>query len=176
MNPLKNQVQLIVYPDSLGSDLVELHYVLRRYLSTAVGGVHLLPFYPSSADRGFAPMTYDQVDPAFGTWRDINLIGRDFDLIFDFMVNHISRQSVYFQDYIEQGAASEYADMFLSFNKLSPTGEVSDADLAKVYTRKPGSRLANVTRGLEIDRAFSNQEYWNVRGSAQPSQGFRGLW
>ena len=27
---LKNQVQLIVYPDSLGVDLVELHYVLRR--------------------------------------------------------------------------------------------------------------------------------------------------
>ena len=43
---LKNHVQLIVYPDSLGGDLVELHYVLRRYLSRAVGGVHLLPFYP----------------------------------------------------------------------------------------------------------------------------------
>ena len=54
---LKNQVQLIVYPDSLGGDLVELHYVLRRYFSRAIGGVHLLPFYPSSADRGFAPLT-----------------------------------------------------------------------------------------------------------------------
>jgi len=59
VNSLKNQIQLIVYPDSLGSDLVELHYVLRRYLSRAVGGVHLLPFCPSSADRGFAPLTYD---------------------------------------------------------------------------------------------------------------------
>ncbi|WP_319525965.1 sucrose phosphorylase [uncultured Desulfosarcina sp.] len=135
--PLKNQVQLIVYPDSLGSDLVELHYVLRRYLSSAIGGVHLLPFYPSSADRGFAPLTYDAVDPAFGTWRDINLIGREFDLIIDFMVNHISRMSDYFQDYFEKGAESEYADMFLSFNKLSPTGEISEADLALVYTRKP---------------------------------------
>ena len=135
--PLKNQVQLIVYPDSLGSDLVELHYVLRRYLSRAIGGVHLLPFYPSSADRGFAPLTYDAVDPAFGTWRDINLIGREFDLIIDFMVNHISRMSEYFQDYFEKGAQSEYADMFLSFNKLSPTGEISEADLAQVYTRKP---------------------------------------
>jgi sucrose phosphorylase len=134
---LKNQVQLIVYPDSLGSDLVELHYVLRRYLSNAIGGVHLLPFYPSSADRGFAPLTYDAVDPAFGTWRDINLIGREFDLIIDFMVNHISRLSDYFQDYFEKGADSEYADMFLSFNKLSPDGEISEADLARVYTRKP---------------------------------------
>lgn len=134
---LKNQVQLIVYPDSLGGDLVELHYVLRRYLSNAIGGVHLLPFYPSSADRGFAPLTYDAVDPAFGTWRDVNLIGREFDLTIDFMVNHISRMSDYFQDYFEKGTESEYADMFLSFNKLSPDGEISEEDLARVYTRKP---------------------------------------
>ncbi len=134
---LQNKVQLITYPDSLGGNLVELHYVLRRYLSRAIGGLHILPFYPSSADRGFAPLTYNEVDPVFGSWEDINMIGAEFDLIIDFMVNHISRQSVYFQDYIEKGADSEYADMFLSFNKLSPTGEISEEDLAKVYTRKP---------------------------------------
>jgi len=143
---LKNSVQLIVYPDSLGSDLVELHYVLRRYLSKAVGGVHLLPFYPSSADRGFAPLTYDKVDSVFGTWRDVNLIGREFDLIIDFMVNHISRQSVYFQDYFERGPESEFADMFLSFNKLSSTGEVSKEDLEKVYTRKPRPPYTTIQR------------------------------
>jgi sucrose phosphorylase len=38
---------------------------------------------------------------------------------------------------LENGEASEYADMFLSFNKLIPGGEISDEDLAKVYTRKP---------------------------------------
>jgi sucrose phosphorylase len=134
---IQNKVNLITYPDSLGSNLLELHYVLRRYLSNAVGGVHLLPFYPSSADRGFSPLTYDEVDPAFGTWEDIEMIGRDFDLTYDFMVNHISRQSVYFQDYIDKGMESEYADMFLSFNKLSPTGEIDEDVLAKVYTRKP---------------------------------------
>lgn len=135
--PIRNKVNLITYPDSLGGNLLELHYVLRRYLSQAVGGVHLLPFYPSSADRGFSPLTYDEVDPAFGTWEDIEMIGRDFDLTYDFMVNHISRQSVYFQDYIEKGPDSEYADMFLSFNKLSPNGEIGEDVLAKVYTRKP---------------------------------------
>ncbi|MCF8070119.1 MAG: sucrose phosphorylase [Desulfobacterales bacterium] len=135
--PIKNTVQLITYPDSLGINLLELNYVLKRYLRKAIGGIHLLPFYPSSADRGFAPLTYTEVDPAFGTWADIESIGSEFDLIIDFMVNHISRQSVYFQDYYEKGMASEYADMFLSFKKLSPTGEVSEEDLARVYTRKP---------------------------------------
>ena len=134
---LKNSVQLITYPDSLGRNLPELHYVLRKYFRNAIGGVHLLPFYPSSADRGFAPLTYDDVDPVFGTWDDVDKIGRDFDLVVDFMVNHISRQSLFFQDYIERGARSEYADMFLSFSKFSPDGEIPEEDLAKVYTRKP---------------------------------------
>jgi sucrose phosphorylase len=134
---LQNKINLITYPDSLGRNLLELHYVLRRYLTQAIGGVHILPFYPSSADRGFAPLTYHEVDPAFGTWEDIEMIGRDFDLTFDFMVNHISRQSFFFQDYLKHGPDSAYADMFLSFSKLSPTGEISEEDLAKVYTRKP---------------------------------------
>ena len=134
---IKNQVQLITYPDSLGKNLMELHYVLRKYLIDAIGGLHILPFYPSSSDRGFAPLTYDDVDPNFGTWDDVNKIGEDFDLMIDFMVNHISRQSLFFQDYLENGEASECADMFLSFNKLIPGGEISDEDLARVYTRKP---------------------------------------
>lgn len=134
---IQNKVQLITYPDSLGANLSELHFVLQRYLRGIIGGVHLLPFYPSSADRGFSPLTYDEVDPAFGTWQDINFIGRDFDLIVDFMVNHISRQSVFFKDYFEKGAASEYADMFLPFTKFSPDGEIDEELLAKVYTRKP---------------------------------------
>ncbi len=134
---LQNKVQLVTYPDSLGVNLPELHYVLRKYLRAAVGGVHILPFYPSSADRGFAPLTYDAVDPAFGSWEDVEKIARDFDLIVDFMVNHISRQSMFFQDFIEKGIDSEFADMFLSFRKLSPDGEISETDLAKVYTRKP---------------------------------------
>ena len=134
---LKNKVQLITYPDSLGHNLLELHFVLRKYLHKAMGGVHILPFYPSSADRGFAPLTYDEVDPAFGTWDDVEYIGRDFDLIVDFMVNHISRQSVFFQDYMERGQESPYADMFLSFAKLSPDGELPEEQLNKVYTRKP---------------------------------------
>lgn len=134
---IQNKINLITYPDSLGSNLLELHYVLRRYLSNVIGGVHILPFYPSSADRGFAPITYDEVDPIFGTWEDIEMIGRDFDLTFDFMVNHISKQSVYFQDYLANGTNSPYADMFLTFNKLSPTGEIDEEILSKVYTRKP---------------------------------------
>lgn len=62
MDDLKNGVHLITYADSLGKNIPELHCFLKKRLTEALVGVHLLPFYPSSADRGFAPITYREVE------------------------------------------------------------------------------------------------------------------
>ena len=62
----QNKTMLITYADSLGNNLSDLNAVLTKHLSGVVDGVHILPFYPSSADRGFAPLTYEEVDPIFG--------------------------------------------------------------------------------------------------------------
>ena len=40
----------------------ELEQILDEHYQGAIGSVHILPFFPSSADRGFAPMCYDEVD------------------------------------------------------------------------------------------------------------------
>ena len=56
---VKNKVQLITYPDSLGGDLKTLNNVLTKYFPNKFkGGIHILPPFPSSGDRGFAPLTY----------------------------------------------------------------------------------------------------------------------
>jgi sucrose 6(F)-phosphate phosphorylase len=60
--------QLITYPDSLGGDLQMLATVLAGPLMGVFSSVHILPPYPSSADRGFSPTTYADIDPRFGTW------------------------------------------------------------------------------------------------------------
>ena len=52
---LKNAVQLICYPDRIGKDLKDLHTVVDKHLSEAIGGLHILPFFPSNADGGFSP-------------------------------------------------------------------------------------------------------------------------
>ena len=75
MKKLNNQIMLITYADSMGKNLKELHTVLNRYYHNAIGGVHILPFFPSSADRGFAPVTYEKVDEAFGTFDDVEALG-----------------------------------------------------------------------------------------------------
>ena len=65
---VKNEAMLITYADSLGNNLKDLKNVLEKHLKGVIGGVHILPFFPSSGDRGFAPMDYTKVDPAFGDW------------------------------------------------------------------------------------------------------------
>ena len=134
---LRNQIMLITYPDSLGRNLQDLKYILHRHLRGVVGGLHILPFYPSSADRGFAPIDYRVVDPAFGTYEDIAELGAEFDLMVDFMINHISRQSPQFQDFKRNKDGSVYRDMFIRYKDFWPQGEPTAEDLRCIYQRKP---------------------------------------
>ena len=134
---LKNKAMLITYADSLGKNLKELKYILDTYFKDAIDGVHILPFFPSSADRGFAPMTYREVDKAFGNWEDINAIAKDYYLMYDYMINHISASSEYFKDFKENKDSSEYKDLFIRYNKFWDNEEEQKSDLDKVYKRKP---------------------------------------
>lgn len=134
---LRNQVQLITYPDSLGGDLREVAKFIDLYLKDKIGGVHILPFYPSSADRGFAPLTHLEVDPAFGTWEDIRRLSAEYDLVVDLTVNHLSFESEYFQDYLQNGDASPYADMFLEVDKFLERHAVEIEAFADIYRPHP---------------------------------------
>jgi sucrose phosphorylase len=97
--PLKNQIQLIAYPDRLGTNLADLHTVITRHFPDAIGGVHVLPPYPSNADSGFSPLTHKEIDPRYGTWADVEQISASFDLCLDLTLNHISDESEEFKDY-----------------------------------------------------------------------------
>lgn len=134
MKDIPNQIMLITYPDSLGGDLPGLRRALARHFDGAVGSLHILPFFPSSGDRGFSPTTYEQVDPAFGGWEDIKALARTYPLMCDMMVNHISRHSREFEDFQRKGAESPYADMFLDYERFFG-GEPSPQEMAKLYRR-----------------------------------------
>lgn len=158
---VRNQAQLITYPDSLGGDLSALYRALTGPLAGLFGGVHILPFYPSSGDRGFAPITYREVEPQFGTWDDIRRLGAEFDVAADLMVNHISRRSTYFQDFARHGRASEYADLFLTLDKVWPDGNPPDADVARIALRRPEHPFTDIT----IAETGQTERIWATFGS-----------
>ncbi|MFP4619390.1 MAG: sucrose phosphorylase [Spirochaetaceae bacterium] len=134
---VQNKCQLIVYPDAIGGNISSLNRALAEYFSGLLGGVHLLPFFPSSGDRGFAPKTYDEVDPDFGSWDDVEWIASRWDLMVDLMFNHISRRSEYYQDFLDKKDESPWADLFIKYSEFWPEGRPTQEDLDLIYTRKP---------------------------------------
>ena len=141
---LNNKVMLITYADSLGKNLKDLDSILDTHYKDAVGGVHVLPFFPSSADRGFAPVCYDKVDPAFGDFSDIEKLSEKYYLMFDFMVNHISAQSEYFKDFLKNKDNSKYKDMFIRYKDFWENGEPTQKQVDLIYKRKPRAPYIDV--------------------------------
>ena len=163
---MKNQVQLITYPDSLGGDLKALEAVLSTQLKDVFrGGVHILPPFPSSGDRGFAPLTYFEIEPEFGDWGDIRKIGETHDILLDVMVNHISRQSAYFGDFLKKGRKSEYADLFLTLDKIWADGKPVQGDIDKMFLRRtlPYSTYS-------IQETGEEERVWTTFGKTDPSE------
>ncbi|RSJ04033.1 sucrose phosphorylase [Streptococcus mitis] len=159
---IQNKTMLITYSDSLGNNLKDLYANLEEHFGDAIGGVHLLPFFPSTGDRGFAPVDYDEVDPAFGDWEDVKCLGEKYYLMFDFMINHISRQSKYYKDYQEKHEASEFKDLFLNWDKFWPENRPTQADVDLIYKRKDRAPKQEI-----VFADGSVEHLWNTFGEEQ---------
>jgi sucrose phosphorylase len=114
---------LITYGDMLGPaegqgksggepGLARLERFLSKWNKGAFTYLHLLPFHPYSSDDGFSVIDYRAVDSRFGSWEDIEKLGRRFKLVFDFVINHGSVKSAWFRKFLagEKG----YADWYLT--------------------------------------------------------------
>jgi sucrose 6(F)-phosphate phosphorylase len=163
---VKNQVQLITYPDSLGGDLKKLNFALEKYFPDLfTGGIHILPPFPSSGDRGFAPLTYLEIEPQFGTWDDIKQLGEKHAILLDLMVNHISAKSSYFQDFLKKGHDSKFADLFITVDKIWPDGKPLQEDINKIFLRRdtPFSEF-------RIGKSGKEEKVWTTFGKTTPSE------
>jgi len=105
---------LITYGDMVQQSgeapLRTLATFVENHLKGVLSGVHLLPFYPYSSDDGFSVIDYNAVNPDFGGWEDVALVGRHFRLMFDAVINHISAHSEWFQAFLRDEAP--YSDYF----------------------------------------------------------------
>ncbi len=158
--------QLITYADSLGGDLAALNSLLDGSLDGLFGGVHVLPPFPSSGDRGFAPMTYDEIEPAFGSWKDIERLAARHDVLLDVMINHVSRRSPVFEDFLRLGRKSRFADLFVTLDKVWPDGKPPAGDVARIFLRKPDSPFSTVT----IASTGEQEQIWTSFGTRDWSE------
>ena len=62
--------------------------------------VHLLPIFPWTSDDGFAVVDHRVVNPALGTWDDVSDLAAERGVMLDFVANHTSSHSPWFQDWL----------------------------------------------------------------------------
>jgi sucrose phosphorylase len=161
---MKNAVQLITYVDRLsGGGFADLTALLEGPLRGLFGGVHVLPFFDpiDAADAGFDPRDHMRVDARLGDWGDVAALAATTDVMADLIVNHVSSDSPQFRDFLTQGPASPFAELFLTRERVFPGG-ASDAELQAIYRPRPGLPFTAMTVG-----DGSRRHMWTTFTSSQ---------
>jgi len=129
----------------------------ESYLRGVVSGVHILPFYPWSSDDGFSVKDYRAVDPALGSWIDIEKLGETFRLMFDAVINHVSVQGEWFQKFLQDKKP---------YNKYFVTVE-GDPHLSQVVRPRALPLLT------EIDTPSGKRKVWTTFSADQADLNFQ---
>lgn len=122
----EKDAMLITYGDSIVEEgkpgLETLNEFLTKYVNDAISAVHILPMFPYTSDDGFSVVDYKKINPDLGEWKDVGNLSKNYKLMFDAVVNHISKSSDWFQKYLKQ--EKPYDEYFI-------TGD-PNADYSKV--------------------------------------------
>lgn len=113
--------------------LVHLGRFLEEEVEGAIRGVHILPFAPYSSDDGFSVIDYETVDPALGSWADIESVAKRFRLMVDLVLNHCSRKHEWFRRFLEWEAP--YRDYFIVVPEGTDTSSVVRPRALPLLTR-----------------------------------------
>lgn len=155
---------LITYGDTIQHGDEAPLKVLKRFadqhLSGAINTIHILPFCPYSSDDGFSVIDYRVVDPALGQWKDVAELGTGFRLMYDLVLNHCSRKSRWFADYVSNIAP--YRDFFIEENPETDLSAVTRPRalplLTPVHTQHGDAHVWTTFSDDQIDLNFANPD------------------
>ncbi|MFC0266851.1 sugar phosphorylase [Kushneria aurantia] len=156
---------LITYGDSVVQEdgtepLDALDDFMRTHLGDTFSAIHILPFYPWSSDDGFAVIHYREVSPGLGDWPQIRHLGERYNLMFDLVINHVSRESLWFTDYL--AGSQPGRDYFI---EMDPNTDVSAVTrprntplLVPVNTRRGQRHVWATFSDDQIDLNYANPD------------------
>ncbi len=160
----EKDVALITYGDTIqpksGAPLAELKDFVTTRLGDAISIVHVLPYFPSTSDDGFAVSDYNQVNPDLGDWSDLETLSRDYRIMSDLVVNHCSASHEWFKQF-EQNEEPGRRYFF----EASPDDDLSEvvrprtSDLLRATETPEGTRHVWCTFGHDqIDLNFKEED------------------
>ncbi len=160
----QQDVLLITYGNSIHERFIHplksLHKFLNEYLRQSISTVHILPFFPYSSDDGFSVIDYRKVNPELGDWDDVRALAQDFKLMFDLVINHVSRESLWFYDFVAnvQPGCDFFIDLPEDTDVSMVTRPRNTPLLVPVNTRRGTSHLWATFSEDQIDLNFANPE------------------
>ena len=158
----QNTIVMITYADTIEDKnslpINSINEFLKTYCADTFEIVHILPFFPSSSDKGFSVKDYYSVYHQFGQWNDISKISKDFGVMADVVINHGSSESLWFKNFIKgKGKGSDY---FLNFDEPFDTSKVvrpRTSDLLNRVETTDGTKYVWCTFSKDqVDYNFSN--------------------
>ena len=156
---------LITYGNSIQSKdgyrpLENLNAFLNKYVKDFITGVHILPYFPYTSDDGFSVKDYKEVDPELGDWEHVSEIAKEFILMSDFVLNHVSSQSDWFKQFLKGEAPGK--DYFICYDKNVDTSMVirprSSPLLIPVGTKNGLKKVWATFSEDQIDLNFENPD------------------
>ena len=158
----RNDCMLIVYADTIVTEgeppIVTLERFLGNHVGDVFGRLHVLPFFPSSTDDGFAVIDYRRVDHRLGSWEDVRALSERYDIMFDLVINHCSRESLWFADFI--GGRDPGRHYFITLPEESDTSAVvrprTTPLVSAVHTYGGIRHVWNTFSDDQVDLDFTN--------------------
>jgi sucrose phosphorylase len=160
----QRDIVLITYGDSIQSatraPLQTLRAFLYRHLPVEFSMVHILPFFPWSSDDGFSITDFRAVNPELGTWEDIAALEECYDLVIDLVLNHCSRENLWFADYLsgDAPACNYFIEVDAGENLTMVTRPRSSPLLTRVRTHRGMRQVWATFSNDQIDLNYRNPD------------------
>ncbi|WP_297707236.1 alpha-amylase family glycosyl hydrolase [uncultured Eudoraea sp.] len=122
----EKDVILITYGDNVQQDgkshLQTLKNFIDNYCLPEINTAHLLPCFPYTSDDGFSITDYYEIDPNLGSWNDMETLAKSSNLMYDAVVNHMSKSSQWFQSYL--AGEDAYKNYFIAVDPKQDLSKV----------------------------------------------------
>ncbi len=137
-----------IISDGKNKTLDTLNDLLKTNFGKNITDVHLLPMFEYTSDDGFSVVDYMKVDPLLGDWENVKKLAKDYNLMFDFVANHISQASTWFQGYLN--GEDKYKEYFIPKD--------DNFDYSKVVRPRTSDLVSTYDNGKTAWTTFSKDQ------------------
>lgn len=143
---------LITYGDSFRDGTRVPLKVLRDVVAEKLPDftdIHILPMFPYTSDDGFSVVDYLQINPDLGDWADVEKIAQERRLMFDFVCNHLSKSSSWFQKFLTGDV--DFKNAFINFDENFDSSKTTRPRTSPLFTEIDGKKVWTTFSADQVD-------------------------